>query len=84
MCSEATDAMTEKRRHPVPAAPLDPLTLLCPRRKPVGMSAILPPFESNGSPAGTTRTSMWQGAYHNCRSMVVSAKLLDELAAAAK
>jgi dihydrodipicolinate synthase/N-acetylneuraminate lyase len=32
----------------VPAAPVDPLTLLRPRRKPVGMSAILLPFESGG------------------------------------
>jgi mannobiose 2-epimerase len=40
--------------------------------------------KADGSPTGTTRTSMWQGAYHNGRSMIVSAKLLDELAAAAK
>jgi mannobiose 2-epimerase len=40
--------------------------------------------KADGSPAGATRTSMWQGAYHNSRSMLVSARLLDELAAAAK
>ena len=32
----------------MPTAPVDPLTLLRPRRKPVGMSAILLPFESGG------------------------------------
>ena len=30
---------------------------------------------------GTSGTSMWQGAYHSGRSMLVCAKLLDELAA---
>ena len=35
---------------------------------------------ADGSPAGTSRTSMWQGAYHNGRSMLLCAKLLDELA----
>ncbi|HLJ91664.1 MAG TPA: AGE family epimerase/isomerase [Gemmataceae bacterium] len=39
---------------------------------------------ADGSPAGTSRTSMWQGAYHNGRSMLLCARLLDELAAAAK
>lgn len=39
---------------------------------------------ADGSPAGTSRTSMWQGGYHNGRSMLVCAKLLDELAAVAK
>jgi mannobiose 2-epimerase len=38
----------------------------------------------DGSPAGTSRTSMWQGAYHNGRSMLRCARLLDELAAGAK
>jgi mannose/cellobiose epimerase-like protein (N-acyl-D-glucosamine 2-epimerase family) len=40
--------------------------------------------KADGSPAGTARTSMWQGAYHNGRSMLLCAKLLDELAAPAK
>ena len=39
---------------------------------------------ADGSAAGTSRTSMWQGAYHNGRAMLLSAKLLDELAARAK
>lgn len=39
--------------------------------------------QADGSPGGTSRTSMWQGAYHSGRSMLLSAKLLDELAAAA-
>jgi mannobiose 2-epimerase len=39
---------------------------------------------ADGSPAGTSRTSMWQGAYHNGRSMLYCARLLDELAAVAK
>jgi mannose/cellobiose epimerase-like protein (N-acyl-D-glucosamine 2-epimerase family)/spore germination protein YaaH len=39
--------------------------------------------KADGSPAGTSRTSMWQGAYHNGRSMLLCARLLDELAAAA-
>jgi mannobiose 2-epimerase len=38
--------------------------------------------QADGSPDGTVRTSMWQGAYHNGRSMLLCAKLLDELAAA--
>ncbi len=37
---------------------------------------------ADGSPAGPSRTSMWQGAYHNGRSMLLCAKLLGELAAA--
>jgi mannobiose 2-epimerase len=40
--------------------------------------------KADGSPAGSSRTSMWQGAYHNGRSMLLCARLLDELAAAAK
>ena len=40
--------------------------------------------KADGSPPGTSRTSMWQGAYHNGRSMLLCAKLLDELAAAAR
>ena len=40
--------------------------------------------KADGSPAGTSHTSMWQGAYHNGRSMLLSAKLLDDLAASAK
>jgi mannobiose 2-epimerase len=40
--------------------------------------------QADGSPAGTTRTSMWQGAYHNGRSMLWCARLLDELAAEVK
>jgi mannobiose 2-epimerase len=39
---------------------------------------------ADGSPAGTSRTSMWQGAYHNGRSMLLCAKLLDALAAGAQ
>jgi mannose/cellobiose epimerase-like protein (N-acyl-D-glucosamine 2-epimerase family) len=39
---------------------------------------------ADGSPAGTSRTSMWQGAYHNGRSMLRCATLLDELAAQAQ
>ncbi len=39
---------------------------------------------ADGSPAGTTRTSMWQGAYHSGRAMLLCAKLLDELAARAR
>jgi mannobiose 2-epimerase len=38
--------------------------------------------KADGSPAGTSRTSMWQGAYHNGRSMLLCTQLLDELAAA--
>jgi mannobiose 2-epimerase len=37
--------------------------------------------KADGSPAGTSRTSMWQGAYHSGRSMLLCARLLDELAA---
>jgi len=40
--------------------------------------------KADGSAAGTSRTSMWQGAYHNGRSMLFCAKLLDELATRAK
>jgi mannobiose 2-epimerase len=40
--------------------------------------------KADGSPAGTSRTSMWQGAYHNGRSMILCAGLLDDLVAAAK
>ncbi|HJZ91192.1 MAG TPA: AGE family epimerase/isomerase [Gemmataceae bacterium] len=36
--------------------------------------------KADGSPAGTSRSSMWQGAYHSGRSMLTCAKLLDELA----
>jgi len=39
--------------------------------------------KADGSPAGSSRSSMWQGAYHSGRSMLLCAKLLDELAAAA-
>jgi mannobiose 2-epimerase len=39
---------------------------------------------ADGSPAGASRTSMWQGAYHNGRSMLLCARLLNELAATAK
>jgi mannose/cellobiose epimerase-like protein (N-acyl-D-glucosamine 2-epimerase family)/acetyl esterase/lipase len=35
---------------------------------------------ADGSPKGDTRTSPWQGAYHNGRSMLLCAKLLDLLA----
>jgi len=38
--------------------------------------------KADGSPEGTQRTSMWQGAYHSGRSMLFCAKLLNELAAA--
>jgi mannobiose 2-epimerase len=34
----------------------------------------------DGSPLGDQRTSMWQGAYHNGRAMLLCAKLLEELA----
>ena len=40
--------------------------------------------KADGSPAGNSRTSMWQGAYHNGRSMLNCAKLLDALAAKTK
>ena len=40
--------------------------------------------KADGSAAGTSRTSMWQGAYHNGRSMLFCARLLDELAAKVK
>jgi mannose/cellobiose epimerase-like protein (N-acyl-D-glucosamine 2-epimerase family) len=40
--------------------------------------------KADGSPAGGSRTSMWQGAYHNGRSMLACAKLLDDWAAKAK
>ncbi len=40
--------------------------------------------KADGSAAGSSRTSMWQGAYHSGRSMLLCAKLLDELAAQAK
>jgi mannobiose 2-epimerase len=36
---------------------------------------------ADGSPKGDARSSMWQGAYHNGRSMLLCAKLLEELAA---
>jgi mannobiose 2-epimerase len=35
---------------------------------------------ADGSPKGDQRSSPWQGAYHNGRSMLLCAKLLDELA----
>jgi cellobiose epimerase len=35
---------------------------------------------ADGSPAGNARTGPWQGAYHNGRSMLFCAKLLEELA----
>ena len=34
---------------------------------------------ADGSPRGDTRTSMWQGAYHNGRAMLRCADLLEEL-----
>jgi cellobiose epimerase len=40
--------------------------------------------KADGSPAGAVRTSMWQGAYHSGRALLLCAKRLDELAAAAK
>jgi mannobiose 2-epimerase len=40
--------------------------------------------KADGSPAGSIRASMWQGAYHSGRSLLLCARLLDELAAAAK
>jgi mannobiose 2-epimerase len=40
--------------------------------------------QADGSAAGNSRTSMWQGAYHNGRSMLFCARLLDELAAAVR
>jgi mannobiose 2-epimerase len=39
--------------------------------------------QADGAPAGTVRTSMWQGAYHNGRSMLRCAELLEALAARA-
>jgi mannobiose 2-epimerase len=35
---------------------------------------------ADGSPRGDQRSSMWQGAYHNGRAMLLCAKLLRELA----
>jgi mannose/cellobiose epimerase-like protein (N-acyl-D-glucosamine 2-epimerase family)/acetyl esterase/lipase len=35
---------------------------------------------ADGSPKGDQRSSPWQGAYHNGRSMLLCAKMLDELA----
>ncbi|MFO0930821.1 MAG: AGE family epimerase/isomerase, partial [Gemmataceae bacterium] len=35
---------------------------------------------ADGAPRGDQRTSMWQGAYHNGRAMLLCAGLLDELA----
>jgi mannobiose 2-epimerase len=35
---------------------------------------------ADGSPRGDQRSSPWQGAYHNGRAMLLSAKLLEELA----
>lgn len=40
--------------------------------------------QADGSPGGSSRTSMWQGAYHNGRSMLLAAKMLDELAATSR
>jgi mannose/cellobiose epimerase-like protein (N-acyl-D-glucosamine 2-epimerase family) len=40
--------------------------------------------KADGSPAGTARTSMWQGAYHSGRALLFCAKRLGELAAAAR
>jgi mannobiose 2-epimerase len=37
---------------------------------------------ADGAPRGNQRSSMWQGAYHNGRAMLLCAKLLEELAAA--
>jgi mannobiose 2-epimerase len=36
---------------------------------------------ADGSPKGDSRSSMWQGAYHSGRSMLLCAKLLEEMAA---
>ncbi|MFO0845631.1 MAG: AGE family epimerase/isomerase [Gemmataceae bacterium] len=36
--------------------------------------------KADGSPLNPSRTSMWQGAYHNGRAMLLCARLLDELA----
>ena len=41
-------------------------------------------LNEDGSPRGTTRTSPWQGAYHNGRSMQLCAKMLEEVAGAKK
>lgn len=38
-------------------------------------------LEPDGSPRGSTRSSPWQGAYHNGRSMILCAKRLERLAA---
>jgi mannose/cellobiose epimerase-like protein (N-acyl-D-glucosamine 2-epimerase family) len=38
---------------------------------------------ADGSPLGASRASMWQCGYHNGRSMLLCASLLDELATAA-
>jgi mannobiose 2-epimerase len=35
---------------------------------------------ADGSPQGNQRSSPWQGAYHSGRSMMLSAKMLEELA----
>ncbi|MFO0900215.1 MAG: AGE family epimerase/isomerase [Pirellulales bacterium] len=37
--------------------------------------------QADGSPAGDSRTSMWQGAYHNGRAMLRCGEMLDKLAA---
>ncbi len=39
---------------------------------------------ADGKVTGPSRSSMWQGAYHNGRSMLLSAEILDELATASK
>jgi mannose/cellobiose epimerase-like protein (N-acyl-D-glucosamine 2-epimerase family) len=38
--------------------------------------------KADGSAAGTSRTSMWQGAYHSGRAMLLCARLLERLGAA--
>lgn len=40
--------------------------------------------KADGSPLGQTRSSPWQGAYHNGRAMLLSIKLLRDLAAEQK
>ena len=35
---------------------------------------------ADGSPQSDTRSSMWQGAYHSGRAMILCAKLLEEVA----
>jgi mannobiose 2-epimerase len=39
---------------------------------------------ADGAPSNDTRSSPWQGAYHNGRAMILCARLLEHLAKAKK